>query len=125
MNATIDGGVKFIPFANTPEALAAMHTQFPKTFWSIVEPRKGLTAVREPVNLVTYDYMFWTHKGMSDEVVYKVTKVMHTQAEKLKGGGPLWRTYTADANLAKQHGLPYHPAAEKYYKEVGLWPGNS
>ncbi|MEQ9449717.1 MAG: TAXI family TRAP transporter solute-binding subunit [Rhodospirillaceae bacterium] len=125
MNATIDGGVKFIPFANTPEALAAMHTQFPKTYWSVVEPRKGLTAVREPVTLVTYDYMFWTHKGMSDEVVYKVTKVMHTQAEKLKGGGPLWRTYTADANLAKQHGVAYHPAAEKYYKEAGLWPGNS
>ena len=125
MNAKIDGGVKYLSFPNTPEALKEMHKFFPKTFWSTIQPRKGLTAVLEPVTLVTYDYMFWTHKGMSDEIVYKVTKVMHQQAAKLKEGGPLWRTYTADANLAKQHGLPYHPAAEKYYKEAGLWPKGS
>ncbi len=125
MNAKIDGGVKYLSFQQTPEALKAMHKHFPKSFWSRIEPRKGLTAVREPVTLITYDYMLWTHKGMSDDTVYKVTKVMHTEAAKLKEGGPLWKSYTADGNLAKQHGLPYHPAAVKYYKEAGLWPKGS
>jgi len=120
MNAKIDGGVKFLSFPNTPESLKKMHTHFPKTFWSVVEPRKGLTAVREPVTLVTYDYMFWSHKDMSDEIVYKVIKIMHDQEAKLKEGGPLWRTYTADANMAKQHGVPYHPGAIKFYKEKGF-----
>ena len=122
MNAKIKGGIRHISFPDTKEALAAMHKQFPKTFWSVVKPRKGLTGVVEPTNFVTYDYMLWTHKGLSNETVYKVTKIMHTHAAKLLEGGPLWRSYQANSNLAKQHGAPYHPGAVKYYKEAGLWP---
>jgi TRAP transporter TAXI family solute receptor len=125
MNAKVPGGIRHISFPNTPEALKAMHKYFPKTYWSIVKPRKGLTGVIEPTNFITYDYMLWTHKGLSDEIVYKVTKVMHEQVKELKEGGPLWTSYRADKNLSKQHGdeLPYHPGAIKYYKEAGIWSG--
>ncbi len=121
MNAKIKGGVRHISFPNTPEALKKMHKWFPKSEWSIVKPRKGLTGVVEPTNFVTYDYLLWTHKGMDPEVVYKVTKVMHTQEKQLKQGGPLWRSYQANARLQRDQGHPYHPGAIKYYKEVGLW----
>ena len=124
MNAKISGGIRHISFPNTPESLKAMHKHFPKTFWSTVEPRKGLTGVKSPTNFVTYDYMLWTHKGLSNETVYKVTKVMHKHAAKLKEGGPLWRSYQDNANMSKQHGTPYHPGAAKYYKEAGLWTGS-
>ena len=100
----------------------AMHKWFPKSEWAVVQPAKGLTGVPEPTVFVSYDFLLWTHKGVSDDVVYKVAEVMHTQEKQLKEGGPLWRTFSADKRLAKQHGYPYHPAAVKYYKEVGLWP---
>lgn len=58
---------------------------------------------------------------MSAETVYKIAKVMHTQSKQLKQGGPLWRSYEANARLQKDQGFPYHPGAIKYYKEVGLW----
>ena len=125
MNAKIDGGVRHISFPNTPEALKKMHEFFPKSDWEVIPPRKGLTGVVEPTNFVSYDYMLWTHASLSDDVVYKVTKVMHTQEKQLKEGGPLWRTYQANERLAKPQGHPYHPAAIKYYKEVGLWPAGS
>lgn len=124
MNAKIKGGIRHISFPNNPEALAKMHKWFPKTEWSVVQPRKGLTGVLEPTTFVTYDYMLWTHKGLSNETVYKVTKVMHTQESQLKQGGPLWRSYSADKRLAKPQGHPYHPGAVKYYKEAGLWPAS-
>lgn len=124
MNAKVPGGIRHISFPNTPEALRIMHKHFPKTYWSIVKPRKGLTGVVEPTNFVTYDYMLWTHKGLSDETVYKVTKVMHTQGTELKAGGPLWKSYRTDKNLSKQQDTPYHPGAIKYYKEAGIWSGN-
>ncbi|MGB0629157.1 MAG: TAXI family TRAP transporter solute-binding subunit [Alphaproteobacteria bacterium] len=120
MNAKIDGGVRHISFPKGEASLKKMHKWFPKTEWSVVEPRKGLTAVVEPTNFVTYDYMLWTHKGLSDEIVYKVTKVMHTQEKQLKEGGPLWRSYQANKRLAKEQGHPYHPGAVKYFKEAGL-----
>jgi|TARA_A100001037_G_scaffold305840_1_gene347661 TRAP transporter TAXI family solute receptor len=122
MEAKIDGGVRHIGFPKGEASLKKVHKHFPKTEFSIVNPRKGLTGVIEPTNMVSYDYLLWTHKGVSDEVVYKVTKVMHTQEKQLKAGGPLWRSYEANKRLAKQFGsdVPYHPAAIKYYKDVGL-----
>lgn len=125
MNAKIPGGVRHISFPNTPQALAGMHKYFPKSYWSIVKPRKGLTGVIEPTNFITYDFLIWTHKDEPDDVVYKVTKVMHKYAKELKEGGPLWRSYSGDKNLSKDQGadLPYHPAAIKYYKEAGIWSG--
>lgn len=121
MHAKIKGGIRHISFPNTPDALKAMHKHFPKTYWSVVKPRKGLTGVSEPTNFITYDYMLWTHKKLSNDVAYKVAKVMHKQEAQLKAGGPLWKSYKANTRLAKNQGMLYHPGAVKYYKEAGLW----
>jgi TRAP transporter TAXI family solute receptor len=120
--AKIDGGVRHISFPKGEASLKKMHKWFPMSEWHVVKPRKGLTAVVEPTNMISYDYLLWTHKKMSDEVVYKVAKVMHTQEKQLKAGGPLWRSFEANKRLAKSYGsdVPYHPAAVKYYKEVGI-----
>lgn len=121
MNAKISGGIRHLSFPNNPESLKAMHKYFPKSYWSVVNPRKGLTGVSVPTTFITYDYMLWTHKGVSDETVYTVTKVMHQQVAQLKDGGPLWKSYEANSRLAKDQGMAYHPGAVKYYKEAGLW----
>ena len=120
MNAKIDGGVRHISFPSDKASLAKMHKWFPKSEWQVVAPRKGLTGVVEPTNFVSYDYLLWTHKGLSDEMAYKVAKVMHTQEKQLKEGGPLWRSFQANKRLAKDQGYPHHPGAVKYYKEAGL-----
>jgi TRAP transporter TAXI family solute receptor len=120
MNAKISGGVHHISYPNTAEALKGMHRYFPKSQWKVVEPGKGLDSIDAPTNLINYDYMLWTHKGLPDDVAYKIAKIMHTQAAKLKEGGPLWRTYKADARLCLDHDTEYHPGAVKYYKEAGL-----
>ena len=121
MNAKIKGGIKHLTFPKTPKALEALQSWFPHSQWADVKPRKGLTGVIAPTTFTSYDFVLWTHKGLPDEVVYKVTKVMHQQAKQLKQGGPLWRSYEANARLQKDHGYPYHKGAIKYYKEAGLW----
>ena len=124
MHAKIDGGVRHISLPNTPESLKAMRAWFPKTEYSIVKPAKGLTGVIEPTVFITYDYLLWCHDKVSDDVVYKVTKVMHTQEKQLKEGGPLWKSYRAAKRMSKPQGHPYHPGAIKYYKEAGIWQGS-
>ena len=123
MNATISGGVRYISLPNTPEAEAAVQKVLPGTYFSTMEPAKTLTGIVEPTTLITYDFILWTHKGMDDETVYKVTKVMHQHADELKEGGPLWSTYEAD-KIAKDQDVEFHPGALKYYKEAGLLPNS-
>ncbi|MGB0574613.1 MAG: TAXI family TRAP transporter solute-binding subunit [Alphaproteobacteria bacterium] len=121
MNAKIKGGIRHISFDKSPEALKRMQKWFPRSEWAVIQPAKGLTGVIEPTNFVSYDFLLWTHKGLSNDAAYKVAKVMHTKAKQLKEGGPLWRSYEANKRMAKDQGYPYHPGAIKYYKEVGLW----
>jgi TRAP transporter TAXI family solute receptor len=121
MNAKIKGGIRHISFDKSPEALARMQKWFPRSEWAVIQPAKGLTGIIEPTNFVSYDFLLWTHKKLSNDAAYKVAKVMHTRAKQLKEGGPLWRSYEANKRMAKDQGYPYHPGAIKYYKEVGLW----
>jgi hypothetical protein len=121
MHAKIKGGIRHLSFPNNPQALKEMQKEFPKSYWSVVKPRKGLTGVTKPTTFITYDYMLWTHKKLSDQTAYTVAKVMHQQTKQLKGGGPLWKSYEGNSRLAKDQGMAYHPGAVKYYKEAGLW----
>jgi TRAP transporter TAXI family solute receptor len=122
MNAKISGGVQHISYENSAESLKGMHKYFPRSEWKVLKPGKGLDSILEPTTLVNYDFVLWTHKGLSDDIAYKVAKIMHTKAAELKEGGPLWLTFKADARLCKEQGSAYHPGAVKYYKEVGLCP---
>ena len=121
MNAKIKGGIRHISYPKGDASLKKMHKWFPKSEWSMVNPREGLTGVVEPTNFLSYDFMLWTHKDLADDVAYEVAKVMHKQAKQLKEGGPLWRSYQANERMAKDHGYAYHPGAVKYYKEAGFW----
>ncbi len=120
MNAKIPGGVRHIAFDSSPEALKRMHEWFPKATWSTIKPAKGLDSIVEPVTLASFDFVLWTHKSAPDDIVYKVTRIMHRGGAKLKEGGPFWRTYPTGSGLCKDQGAPYHPGAVRYFKEAGL-----
>lgn len=119
MNAKIDGGIRFATLDPSEEAVAALLKIYPKSYLSKVEPHPSLDGVREPIYTLDYDYMLWTHKGVSDEVVYKVAKAMYENEKDLKESSPLWRSHSSKT-MAKDQGTPYHAGAVKFYKEVGL-----
>jgi uncharacterized protein len=60
-----------------------------------------------------------THDGMSDEIVYGMTKALWTNLDQLVAA------HSAARSIDLKHALdgmpiPLHPGAEKYYKEVGI-----
>ncbi|MEQ8248855.1 MAG: TAXI family TRAP transporter solute-binding subunit [Alphaproteobacteria bacterium] len=115
------GGLKFISFDTSPAMAKAFADKAPRTYLAAVEP--GLTGIETPTNVMFFDYMLWTHKDASEDVVYKVTKAMYDNEAQLHGFGPLWETHSSKT-MAKDQGMPYHPGAIKYYKEVSAWPGS-
>ena len=119
-NASISGGVRYISMVDTPEALARTLKLAPATFLVEVKPRKNLVGVEVPTKVLGFDYMLWAGKGVSDDVVYKVTKAMYEHEKELHAISPLWRSHSSK-NMAKDQGFPYHPGAIKFYKEAGIW----
>lgn len=119
LNAKVDGGVRFVSLDNSESALRALRRIYPKSYLKQVNPGKRFIGVREPVYTLNYDYLIWTHKGMPDDVVYRVTKALYENEKALKAAGPLWRSFAAQT-MAKDHGTPYHIGALKLYREAGL-----
>ncbi|HXH84530.1 MAG TPA: TAXI family TRAP transporter solute-binding subunit [Candidatus Tectomicrobia bacterium] len=52
------------------------------------------------------------------DVVYKVTKAIVEGREDFVNVSPVMKGVTP-ADFAQSHGMPMHPGAEKYYKEIG------
>ena len=120
MNATISGGVRYVPFDDSPAARERMLKQTPKTYLTVIDPAPGLTGVLEPTLLAVYDYTLYASKATPDDVVYKAVKAIHDNETELKEAGALFSTFVPK-NMSRDQNIPYHPGAEKYYKEIGIW----
>jgi TRAP transporter TAXI family solute receptor len=60
-----------------------------------------------------------THSGVSADLVYQMTKAMYSNLETLYAAHNAARVIKRE-NALKGMGIPLHPGAERYYKEVGL-----
>ena len=120
MNATIPGGIRYIPFDDSPDAGKRMLEQTPKTYFLVVEPAPGLDGVVAPTKLAVYDYTLYASTATPEDIVYKAVKAIYEHESEFKEAGALFRTYST-GNLSREQGIPYHPGAEKYYKEAGAW----
>jgi len=56
-----------------------------------------------------------------EELVYQVTKTLYEQRAQVVERHPAGRAINP-ANAARDTGTPFHPGAERYYREIGIWP---
>lgn len=120
LNATIDGGIRHLTmYTDTPGAKQILK-DIPGMFYMKVDPDPKFVAVKEPVQQMAYPFVLWTHKGQKDDIVYRVTKAMYEQEKELKSLSPVWANYFAK-DMAEIDAGEFHPAAVKFYQEVGIW----
>jgi len=68
-------------------------------------------------------WMMLTHASASEELVYKLTKIIAENKTALKESFGLFRLAKLE-KMAPANEVPYHPGALKYYKEAGVKVGN-
>jgi hypothetical protein len=57
---------------------------------------------------------------MSDDTAYKIAKMLYEKQKNLVGVSKIYGRYHKQ-DLARDHGVPFHPGAIKFYKEAGIW----
>jgi len=113
------GGIRFLPVNQGDAAEKRMQKVVPPSYVTVTKPRKGLTGVDVDTPLMSYDYLLYAGKHVPDSAVEALLAAMVKNRQALgEAYGPL--TKFDPANMAKNIGLPYHPGAEKFYKEQGL-----
>ena len=115
MNATIDGGIRYIPLEPDANMMAAL----PTTRIEQVDPAEGLDGIEAPTGLHVYETVLFANKDVPDEAVYAVAKALAENEAALKASGPLWANYST-AKIHTDFGMDYHPGALRYYEEAGL-----
>jgi hypothetical protein len=116
-------GVRALPLPDGPQTQAAYKKHFPPAYTQVVSPGPGLAGISEPTPIMAYDAVMVTHAGASEDVVYKMTKTLHEQAEAVAKSSPTLRGFTPAGMAKMTDAVQYHPGAIKYYKEKGLWQG--
>ena len=115
------GGLRFLPLPDTPETLAAMRKIYPGVYLQVFQPATALPGIIGPTRLMVASGFLLSSKHVPDEVVYKATKAIHENKQMLEASTQYMKTFEPSM-MAEANAVPYHPGAEKFYKEVGLWP---
>ncbi len=88
-------------------------------YTAYVIPQSTYNGMTEDINTVAVKATFIVSKDLSEEVVYNMTKALFEGQEDIAGGHA--KGAEMDVNEAmKGVSVPFHPGAEKYFKEVGV-----
>lgn len=111
--------IRFVPFdEDTRQQLAADYPFFqlatiPADAYSdLTEDYPGLNV--GSMHLIT-------SADADEELVYRITKTLWENRQSVADKHPAGRAIN-EANVARYTGTPFHPGAERYYREIGVWP---
>jgi TRAP transporter TAXI family solute receptor len=114
------GGVRFLNVASTPEAVARIRKFLPARP-VVVEPAPHAVGIVAPTTVIEYSVFFSTHANMPDDVVYTIAKAIHGGKDDMMKNHPVFRSFRP-ASMTEEIGVPWHPGAIKFYKELNQWP---
>ncbi len=118
------GGLRFLPVPDTAEAKAAMLKIFPNAYTEVYQPSPAYPGVIGPTRLMAFSAFLITSTHVSDDMVYKVTKALYGNKQALATASATMKDFAPNF-MAEASPVPYHPGAEKFYREIGQWPARS
>jgi len=119
------GGVRVLEIDHSKEAMDRLRKYIPVAYATQVSPGKGRAGVDKPSWVYAYDYLVLANSKVADDVVYKLTKLMHDNKKELAANFGALAGFDP-GRMAKDMGpVKFHPGAVKYYTEIGQWPPKS
>lgn len=88
-------------------------------YQAAVIPAKTYDGQEEDVPTVAIQNILVTHEGVSDDVAYKMTKLMFDNLDRLATSHSAAKDIKLEA-ATQNLPIPLHPGAERFYKEAGV-----
>jgi len=115
------GGLRFLSLDSSPKALSALRKIIPRAYYDHIKPSPAFPGVLEPTTVMSLTTYFVASARTPDDLVYQMTRILHESKGALAKAVPVMARF--DPNfMAEEHLVPYHPGAEKYYREIGQLP---
>jgi len=119
--ASASQDIFFIPFEQ--EARQRLIENYPFFFPATIPAGtyRGQKQAFEGLNVGSMHLV--TYASVAEETVYQFTKTVYENREAVVKGHPAGKAINAK-NVIRDTGIPFHPGAIRYYKEIGIWPEN-
>jgi TRAP transporter TAXI family solute receptor len=117
--------VRVLPIDHSKEAMARLRKFVPVAYATQLKPGKGRAGLDEPTWAYAYDYLVLVNDKVADDVVYKLTKLMHDHQKELAANFGALSGFDPKRMNKDLGVVKFHPGAIKYYKEIGEWPPKS
>jgi len=115
------GGVRYISVDDSPAAQTTLKSLYPGGYIETFDPAPGRFGILAPTKVLSFSQFVAAASKLPEETVYKITKAIHDNKQMLADAAPPMRRFEP-ADMAEKNPVPYHPGAEKFYREAGLWP---
>lgn len=120
--ATTSQDVLFIPFEE--EAMARLVSEYP-FFRRITVPQGTYANMGGDFDgLVVGAMHLITAASVDEDLIYTVTKTLYESQAAVLERHAVGRAINAE-NVVRDVGTPFHPGAERFYREIGIWPGEA
>jgi TRAP transporter TAXI family solute receptor len=113
------GGIRALEMDDTK--MDAARKIMPWGYATPVAPGPIFTGVEKPMKVYSFDNILITSAKTPDAVIYKILEAMDKNKNDLVAVQPVLREFTPAFGY-KKYGVPYHPAAVKFFKERNLEP---
>ncbi len=114
------GGIRWLSMPNDEAAEKRVKAIMPAAFIGTLKPAKNLVGVVGTTHVIFHDYLVMGGTQMSDDTAYKIAKMLYEKQKNLVAVSKIYGRYHKQ-DLARDHGVPFHPGAIKFYKEAGIW----
>jgi len=114
------GGVRFLSIDTSAGAVARMKAAFPG-YPMLVEPAPHLPGVIGATWVMGYSIYLTSNRAVADELVYRVTRMLHENREALVAITPVLARFDPKRMTEKVE-AEFHAGAVKFYQEIGQWP---
>jgi TRAP transporter TAXI family solute receptor len=116
------GGIRAIPINPDPAAIARAEKILPGAYALKIQPAPNFDGVEQEMNIIAFDFILNTNNKVSDDVIYKITKVLYDHGKEMGTTFPPLRAFDPAKMVKSYPPLEYHPGAIKFFKEKGMWP---
>ena len=111
--------VRFVPFDD--EAKESLIADYPFFAPATVPAGTYRGQEEEFLGLNVGSMHLIAHASADEELVYRATRTLWEQREKVVEKHAAGRAIQA-AVIVRDTGTPFHPGAERFYREIGIWP---
>lgn len=116
------GGVRALNFPDDPEALAKAQAIVPEIYPMRVEADPALDGFAETTDILVNDLVLFANANVPDAVVKEIVATVYANKATLLEVFPGLALFEPDLMARQYDGVIYHPGAEAFYREQGIWP---